>query len=147
MTTDPCLLVQAELLTLIAGSDGCGVAEICPSQSVRELLQRDAQGSLPAIGVAYRGFDQVVDEPVGNGWFYADTLWEVSVVDRNETGRPLATQSVMEIMGRIRERLRAASSAVPPLWGYEIAHEDTEDVEDDAEAGALMVRLRIKVGA
>ena len=146
MTLDIRLQIQAELLTLIAGSDNGGVAEVCASQSVRELIQRDADGSLPAVGVAYRGFQRVEDESVAVTWYYADTRWEVSIVDRAGT-RPSALESVMEIVGRISDRIHGARSAIPPLWSWEVVHEEVEDVEDDAVAGVLYVELRAKVGS
>ncbi|MDP2317475.1 MAG: hypothetical protein Q8P41_31615 [Pseudomonadota bacterium] len=142
--SDPCVTVQAELLALVMGSDECGVAEVCPSQSVRELIQRDANGSLPAIGIAYRGWGGAEDESPGPNWFYADTRWEIGVVDRNGLSRASALESVMEIFGRIRARVHGSRSAVAPTWTYEAVHEETEDVEDDAVAGIMFVELRVK---
>lgn len=146
MAVDVRLEAQAELLALIRGTDECGVAEVCASQSVRELVQRDANGNLPAIGVAYRGFQRVEDESMGPTTFYADTRWEVGVVDRSGVDRPSALESVMEILGRVADRVHGSLSALPPRWSWEVVHEEVEDVEDDAVAGVLYVELRVRVG-
>lgn len=146
MAIDVRLAAQAELLAIIRGEDEAGVAEVCASQSVRELVQRDANGNLPAVGVAYRGFQRVEDESMGTTVYYADTRWEVGIVDRSGRDRPSALESVMEILGRVADRIHGTRSAIVPLWSWEVVHEEVEDVEDDAVAGVLYVELRVRVG-
>ncbi len=145
--SDPRSLAQAELVSLIAGTDNCGVAEVLPSTSLRTLVNRDANGNLPAIGVRYSEFHDYEDEELGSSYRHRLHLFEVYIVDRNGRGGPDAVASVFEILGRVDARVDGQRSAIPPLWTWEVSSGEVEEYETDGAAAVLSVSLVIQKAA
>lgn len=134
--------IQAEILSKISGTDECGAAEVCPSQSVRELIARDANGNLPAVGVAYRGRVPDGEQPFASKKGAYLTRWEIAVVASNAASRTSALEEVAAIVDKISTRLVNEKSAVSANGArYTLADEDIEDVDDDKVAAVLSIVL------
>lgn len=132
---------QAELLSLVAGTDGCGVAEVCEAASLNDLVKRAGGGSLPAIGLAYVGHERYEEDELGSDRRYVIADFEVYIVDHDASSRAAAQRKVWEILGRIDERLDGARSALPPLWSWEITSEQVDEYENDAVSAIVRASL------
>lgn len=134
--------IQAEILSKIIGTDNCGAAEVLASRSVRELLDRDSGGSLPAVGVAYRGRVHDGEQPFASKKGAYLTRWEVSVVASNAYSRTSALEEVTAILDKIGTRLVNEKSSVAANGArYTLADEDIEDVDDDKVSAVLSIVL------
>ena len=132
---------QDELVALIAGTDNCGVAEVLPSQSLNDLVTREAGGSLPAIGVAYRAARHFDEEELGAHHRHVAAGFEVYVVARDANGRAAALREVTGILARIDTRVDGVLSALPPSWAWELDTEEIVEYENDAVAAVIEVAL------
>lgn len=135
--------IQAEILSKIASTDNAGAAEVLGSQSVRELIERDANGNLPAVGVAYRGRVLDGEQPfaVTKGAYV--TRWEIAVVSANGMGRTSALDDVTAILDTVGARIVNVNSSVTGASRYRLVNEDVEEVDDDKVAGLLAIELPV----
>ena len=133
---------EAEMLALIAGTDKCGVAEVCASASLNDLVQRESGGSLPAIGGTYVGHERYEDDELGASHRHVVADFEVYVVARGAS-RAEAKAEIGRILGRIDTRLDGARSALPPLWSWEVSAEQIDEYENDAVSAIARASLVI----
>lgn len=133
-----------EIVATIQSTDEGGVAEVVKSQGPRELLQRDAE-RLPAIGVAYRGFEREQGSQ-GSRIVFALTRWEVTVLVRNEGGQANALMEVIPFVTTVRDRLHRKKSSKDPMSCYIVQSEQIEDLEGDLVACVATYTLRLTLG-
>lgn len=133
---------EAELLLLVAGTDNCGVAEVCGSASLNDLVQRDSGGNLPAIGTSYVGHERYEDDELGASHRHVVADFEVYVVARGGS-RQDAKVDLGQILGRIDTRLDGARSALPPLWSWEVSAEQIDEYENDNVSAIMRASLVI----
>ena len=133
--------IQADLVSKIKGTDMLAglAAEICPSQSFRELLEREAGGSLPAVGIAYRGRVPDGERLLASKRGAYETRWEVSAVSRNGLGRVDALAEVMALMDKIGSRVVNETCSSAGGSRYLLVNEDVDDVEDDGVVGLFQL--------
>lgn len=137
--------VQAEIVAFIRGTDEGGVVAVEEARSVRDLILSE-EGRLPAIGVAYRGWDREDQRPIGTRVLPVRVRFEVAVVVRDERGQSAALETVMNRLAIVRDRLHWQKCSTDPGSRYLAAGEEIEDVEADLVAGVATYLINVRLG-
>lgn len=138
--------VMAELVTLLKGGDEASGAGVYESLSLEDLALLDAEGQLPAYGVIYRGYSEVVDRPAPSRKYYAITLWEIGVVARDESSGGAARRGALACLTLARDRVHFAKSAYDPQTRYLATSEEVQKLDQERVGAVLMVRLKLALG-
>lgn len=138
--------VQADIVVKVRGADECGVAGVYESLSVDELVRMDAEGQLPAVMVAYVGYENAKLKALGSRLYFVDAEFEICVAVRDERSLEYARTKVLEVIARARDRVHFAACGVNLKSRYLFRSERVERITEDVVAGVARVHLKVELG-